>query len=222
MTEVYRLQRQQSSANLDSEHLDAAEIGYKFHGAGMIDLNLAVYAMQKRNVILRETNGFNVSNGSTRHRGVEYELVLSPGRRPTDWRIAFSGTVARHQYAFSRSIEGGETIVDGNDVDTAPRNLHNLNVSIPIGPAEDWRVGINWNYVGAYFLDAANTAKYPGHSLTGLTVSWRTPGALRLHLQIDNLLDRAYADRADFAFGNYRYFPGRGRAAFLSIDYSRN
>ena len=29
--------------------------------------------MKKNNVILREANGFNVSNGSTTHRGVEYE-----------------------------------------------------------------------------------------------------------------------------------------------------
>ena len=27
-----------------------------------------------------------------------------------------------------------------------------------------------------------------------------------------NALDRAYADRADFAFGSYRYCPGRPRA----------
>ena len=32
-------------------------------------------------------------------------------------------------------------------------------------------------------------------------------------------LDGAYADRADYAFGNYRYFPGRGRAAFVEVAY---
>jgi outer membrane receptor protein involved in Fe transport len=39
-------------------------------------------------------------------------------------------------------------------------------------------------------------------------------------LRIDNLFDTAYADRADFAFGNYRYFPARGRAFFVSFDYT--
>ena len=33
-------------------------------------------------------------------------------------------------------------------------------------------------------------------------------------------IDKRYADRADFAFGSYRYFPARGRAAFLSVDYA--
>ena len=31
--------------------------------------------MRKTNVILREANGFNVSNGVTTHRGVEYEAT---------------------------------------------------------------------------------------------------------------------------------------------------
>jgi len=39
-------------------------------------------------------------------------------------------------------------------------------------------------------------------------------------LRVDNLFDTAYADRADFAFGNYRYFPARGRAVFLAVDFA--
>jgi iron complex outermembrane receptor protein len=220
MTELYRLQRQQSAADLDSEHLDSGELGWKFHPSAQFSVDIAVYEMKKRNVILRETNGFNVSDGSTRHRGVEYQLVYMPWLFGHDWRLDLTGTVARHQYTFSRLVDGGETIVDGNDVDTAPRQLHNISVTTRFGATEDWTLNLNWNYVGAYYLDAANSARYPGHDLTGLSVSWKAPNDLRFHLAIDNLFDRHYADRADFAFGNYRYFPGRGRAAFLSIDFT--
>jgi iron complex outermembrane recepter protein len=76
--------------------------------------------------------------------------------------------------------------------------------------------------VGPCYLDAANTAKYPGHTVLNLRLAWTSPRLVRLALRIDNLFDTAYADRADFAFGNYRYFPARGRAAFLSLDYSSN
>ncbi|MDH3585682.1 MAG: hypothetical protein OEQ30_01200 [Gammaproteobacteria bacterium] len=31
--------------------------------------------------------------------------------------------------------------------------------------------------------------------------------------------DRDVADRADYAFGNYRYFPGRGRELFVEFRY---
>ena len=38
-------------------------------------------------------------------------------------------------------------------------------------------------------------------------------------MRLNNLTDRSIADRADFAFGNYRYFPGRGREFFAEIQY---
>ena len=223
MTELYRLQRQQSVADLDSERVDSWELGWKARdllGSGF-NFAVALFDMRKRNVILRESNGFNVGNGETSHRGLEYEITsryfILPLRE--DILLTFTGTVARHEYGFSRAVEGGETIIKGNDIDTAPRNVHSIGVVYP--GSTSFQVGVNWNYVGSYFLDAANTARYPGHDNLNLRVSWRTPWAFSLGLRVDNLLDTAYADRADFAFGNYRYFPARGRAAFLSVDYSR-
>jgi iron complex outermembrane recepter protein len=216
-TELYRLQRQQSEADLDSESLDSVELGWKYQGA-LFSLNGAFYDMKKSNVILRETNGFNVGNGATRHRGFEYEARLDPGR----WTASLNGSVARHEYAFSRAVEGGETIVSGNDVDTAPRNLHTLALEVSLGESGAWRLGADTVYVGKYFLDAANTATYPGHVVENLRVAWNASDSWRATLRIDNLFDKRYADRADFAFGNYRYFPARGRALFLSVDYARN
>ncbi|HEV7607136.1 MAG TPA: TonB-dependent receptor [Steroidobacteraceae bacterium] len=217
MTEVYRLQRQQSVADLNSESLDSVELGWKYH-VESLSLNAAFYDMKKRDVILRETNGFNVSNGATRHRGFEYEARFDTWR----WNLSLNGSFARHQYAFSRAIEGGETIVSGNDIDTAPRNLHTLAFDLKLGQSGAWRLGTDVVYVGKYFLDAANTATYPGHTVANGRLMWNAAKDLRAALRIDNLFDKRYADRADFAFGDYRYFPARGRAVFLSIDYASN
>ena len=81
---------------------------------------------------------------------------------------------ARHEYDFSRAIEGGETIIDGNDVDTAPRNLHSLESRRRLGSLRDLdglHAALDANYVGTYFLDAANTATYPGHTVAELRAS---------------------------------------------------
>ncbi len=221
MTELYRLQRQQTVAQLDSEHLDSLEMGWKYRPFGPLSISAAVFAMKKSDVILRESNGFNVGSGATRHRGFEYEMTYS-ATSALPFELRFAGTVARHEYAFERAIEGGETIVDGNDIDTAPRNVHSLDLRLPFGEPQSWEAGLYVAYVGSYFLDAANNAKYPGHQVANLRLGWTSPALLRLTLRIDNVFDTAYADRADFAFGNYRYFPARGRAAFLALDYSTN
>jgi len=214
MTEAYRLQRQQLETDLDSEQLESLEAGWKFRGE-TISFSAAAFMMEKENLILRESNGFNVSNGRTTHRGVEYEVHarLSPM-----FTLNAAGTFARHEYDFSRLVDGGENIIDGNDVDTAPHQVHSLGIDARLGA--DWNVALNANYVSEYFLDAANTATYPGHTLANLRVEWLAGSSWRATLRIDNIFDTAYADRADYAFGNYRYFPGRGRAAFLAVDYS--
>ena len=70
-----------------------------------------------------------------------------------------------------------------------------------------------------YFLDAANTAKYEGHDLWNLRVMVTPTPRWWLGVRVNNLTDKLYADRADFAFGNHRYFPGRQREVYVQLGY---
>jgi outer membrane receptor protein involved in Fe transport len=214
MTELYRLQRTQTVAGLDSEQLDSVEIGLKGRFEA-VRFALAAFDMDKGNVILRESNGFNVSNGRTSHRGVEYDLQWEVADSLT---LAGGGTYARHRYEFSRAIEGGETITRGNDIDTAPRELQ--RVALQWRPLEAVDTEAEWLHVGDYWLDAANAHRYPGHELLNLRARWTFAPRWTATLRLNNALDRAYADRADFAFGTYRYFPGRGRALFAELGWA--
>jgi outer membrane receptor protein involved in Fe transport len=81
------------------------------------------------------------------------------------------------------------------------------------------RIDIDANYLGAYYLDAGNLYEYPGHTLVNVAAHWQATGALRLSARARNVADRVIADRADFAFGNFRYFPGRGREVFVEFEY---
>lgn len=213
-TELYRLQRGQQVADLDSERIDAVEIGYR-HAAPGRSLELAAFWMDKDDVILRDAAGFNFSGGRTRHRGVEYGFDWSLGNGLS---LAGSGTVARHTYAFSAAL-AGEQVTSGDDVDTAPRQLHSLRLGYE---REDLAAELEWQYVGAYWADAANTARYPGHELLNLRLGWSATDTLGFAVRITNLANTAYADRADYAFGNFRYFPGRGRAAFVEMTWRRD
>lgn len=214
-TELYRLQRQQTVADLHSEQLDSAEIG--LHGAERaIRYSLAAFYMNKSNVILRDANGFNVSNGRTHHRGVEFDFDWRLARA---WTLSAAGTYAHHTYAFNRAADAGEQIVDGNDVDTAPRQVGSAQLAWR--PVDAVRTELEWVHVGKYFVDAANTETYPGHDLLNLRAAWSINPAWTLRLRVNNLTNVTYADRADLAFGNLRYFPGRDRSVFVEIGYYR-
>jgi outer membrane receptor protein involved in Fe transport len=214
MTELYRLQRGQQVADLDPESLDSVELGLK--GAWTnLEFALAAFDMDKSGVILREANGYNVADGRTTHRGVEYELRWMP------WsylEATVAGTYARHRYDFSRRVDGGETIEKGNDIDTAPRDIHRLGLGWHPTPAID--VEAEWLVVGDYWLDAANEHRYSGHELLNLRGAWRPAPRWSVSLRLINALDVRFADRADYSFGTYRYFPGRPRALFGEVTWS--
>jgi len=211
-TELYRLQRQQSVADLDAERIDAFELGLRLRGA-RASLDLAAFRMDKHDVILRDSAGFNVTGGRTRHVGVEYEAAWAflPG-----WSLTGSGTIADHEYRFTAAVEQGEQITAGNAVDTAPQQVHALRLR---GEAGMLAGELEWQHVGSYWTSAANTARYGGHDLANLRVSVRPGRRWSLSARVTNLLDAAYADRADFAFGDHRYFPGRDRAYFIELDW---
>jgi iron complex outermembrane receptor protein len=212
-SELYRLQRQQSIADLDPERIDSVELGVRGQ-FGPLRYSLAGFLMEKDNVIFRDADAFNVSNGRTDHKGVEYEFAWSPISTLT---LAAAGTYARHKYDFN-AIEGTEQIVAGRDVDTAPRHVHTARVNWSFLPGAN--AELEWVSVGRYYVDASNEHEYGGHDLLNLRLGYRFWERWNATLRINNLTDRAYADRADFAFGNYRYFPGRGRTAFVEVSYA--
>ena len=218
ISELYRLQRNQSVAELGTERMRAAEIGWRFgmgkDGTAPLHGSVAVFAARKSNVILRDANGFNVIGGRTRHEGLEYELRWSAGSL---LEVSAGGTLARHRYDFSRVIEGGETIVAGRDVDTAPRSIHSLAVAG--SPRRNLRLETELRYTGGYFADAANERRHPAQTQINLRGRWQATRTLAVSLEVDNLTDRLHADRADFAQGDWRYFPARRRSLYLGVDW---
>ena len=214
-TELYRLQSGQTVADLDSERLRSLETGAR-GSLGALDFDVAVYVETTRNLIFRDANGFNVSDGETDATGIEADLAWRAGRHT----LEIAGAWGRHRYAFTRDAGRGERIVDGNDVDTAPRWLGSAHWR---WSGEVTKSEFEVAYIGSHFINAANTARYGGHALLNWRGDWVVTPRLRLFARVLNVLDAAYADRADFAFGSYRYFPGMPRQVYLgvSVRFSR-
>lgn len=213
-SELYRLQNGQQISDLDSEVIDSLELGLRKQG-GYWYADIVMFAMKKRDSVFRDTQGFNVSGARTRHVGMELSAQLQLNER---WSVQLDGTWARHTYDFNFTPERGEQIVSGRDVDSAPRLMGSFRVRylMPGG----FRSELQWVYMGEYFLDAENRFEYEGHSLLGFRLGKSLSEEIDLNFRLNNLTDSAYADRADYGFGDYRYFPGRGRELFAEIRYS--
>jgi outer membrane receptor protein involved in Fe transport len=206
-TDLYAVVQNQIPAQAGVETLDSLETGVRF-GRGGTRFELTGYTMWKDNFFFRNAAGFNVTDGKTRHTGVE----LSFAAPLTDW-LSASGewAVADQTYAFDDPASG---IRDGNKVDTAPDTLGTMRLMATVGK---FGAGVEWRHVGRYFTNEANSASYPGHDIFVARGSYDLSEKLRLFGRVDNLFDAKYADRADFAFGNERYFPGRPRTLFVGL-----
>lgn len=216
ISELYRLQSGQTVADLDSERLTSGELGIRIQRPRW-GAEVAGFLQHKRNVILRDADGFNVSDGATDGAGVEF----SARAQPLTWLgMDLAGAWNRFQYDFDRRAARGEVITSGNDVDTAPRLSGSARVRVEPGAGLTAELEIVRQ--GRYYLNAANTADYEGHTLVNLRMSWRPTTALRIFVRMMNVLDEEYADRADFAFGSFRYFPGEPRRVFAGIELTLN
>jgi iron complex outermembrane recepter protein len=213
-TELYRLQSGQSVTDLESESLRSLEVGVQT-GWEAVQFGVTGFLERKRDEVLRDANGFNISAGRTRAEGIELGVTWAPLERHS---FDLAATWSRHRYDFSRVLAGGETITDGDDVDTAPRWMgaaHWLWMPLAAVTTEVEAV-----FLGSHYVNAENTAEYDGHLLFNLRADWQFRDNAKLSLRLLNLADTRYADRADFAFGNYRYFPGQPRRAHVALEFA--
>jgi outer membrane receptor protein involved in Fe transport len=212
ITDLYSLQTLQVPGEQDVETIDSIEAGWRGR-FGPANVELALYHMDKRDTSFRNADGFTVTNGRTRHQGIELsgDVPLS-----SDFDLAGWITYARHTYRFNDSVtRAGESIQSGDDIDSAPRWIWNARATWR--PVEDISLELEWVHMGAYFTNAANTARYEGHETLNLRAELQVTEDVAAFAAIRNLTNTDYAERADFAFGADRYFPGEDRGLTLGL-----
>ncbi|HEY4651133.1 MAG TPA: TonB-dependent receptor [Pontibacter sp.] len=180
-------------------------------------LDVSVYQLDGRNEIVsvRVDDGSyeNQNAGRTRHRGVEYTLKYAPVQGVN---FRFSGTNANHTYI--EFTEKG-TEFGGKEMATAPRFISNTEVTYKPAAVKGLRLGLEWQHMGKYFLDAANTEKYNGYDLLNARIGY-TLGGLELWTNILNLTNELYATTADkYSYGK-SYRQGAPRTIHMGLGYT--
>ena len=211
-TELYRLQNGQNVADIDSEALDSLEVGLR-GATARLSYQLTGFSMKKEGFIFQDTTRANVDNGETRHQGVEIEGRFA---LRDNLEVSANWTLARHRYDNNPALSRG--VIQGNDIDTAPRSMGGLQVNW--APTERVTSELEWVHIGPYFTNPDNTNRYDGHDLINLRANLALTNVWQGFLRVTNLLDTDYAERADYAFGNERFFVGEPRGVYIGFRRS--
>ncbi|MBC3542230.1 TonB-dependent receptor [Rufibacter sediminis] len=137
----------------------------------------------------------NQNAGQTRHRGIEYSISYSPLSSLT---LRWGGTNAKHWF-----IDYQEKGVDfaGKEMATAPGFIGNAEVTFKPAFVPGLRLGLEWQHLGTYYTDQANTDTYRGYDVLNLRVGYTLKG-FEAWVNALNATDRLYATTVEkSAFG---------------------
>lgn len=214
-TELYRLQRAQSVADLGEVRATTWELGANWQ-TDSSRVSVSLYQLDQRNLIIRDSDFFNVDGQRTDSTGIEASFLHAFS---DTWTLRGAAAYANHQYDSDR-ISGGLNI-RGNDVDTAPGFVG--NIALKWQPNSRFSTELELQHQDKYFLDPENLHQYPGHTLLNLRARYQLAPRWQLSLRALNLTDKFYAERADFtSFTDERYFPGEPRSLFGEIRWQFN
>lgn len=215
-TELYRLQNGQTSTDINQTLAEAIELGFRSHYKyqqypGQLALNL--YQINKNDVIFQNSNRQIVSGAKTRHQGFE----IAWEQQLQQFFLGVSASYARHIYKNSVDLSAtNQANIKNNQIDTAPQLIANLRLGWYYEAQS--KLELSWNFLDDYYLNPENTHSYPGHYLVDLRLQHQLRENWQFYARISNLTDERYADRADFAFDNYRYFVGEPRSYFVGVS----
>jgi iron complex outermembrane receptor protein len=194
------------------------EIGARFGLRGGLSAEVSWYDLVKRDDILSfrdpvdgRTEATNA--GRTRHRGVEVGAQWRPG----DWLdVSVAYSEARHRYVSWRVAPAEGLDYSGRAMESAPRRL--WHAAVTVRPRARLMVGADVSHVGAYWMDAANTHRYEGHTLLSLRGEITLAARVRLFASLLNATDERYAETASYTLSRGEELaPGLPRSAHIGL-----
>lgn len=181
------------------------EVGIKYSPMGMDALfSAAVYDLTQENVTIAVVLPSGIIEqqtvGESRVRGLDLEAKAQVTQDIS--------VIGAYSYMESEVLRGSlydGSSLKGNEFTTAPKHTASLWSYYDI-PGTDVSVGLGARYVGAYYMDAANTKKSDGTTLFDAALNYKIAKGTDLALNVSNLFDEQHVVGSGTA--NY-YNPGR-------------
>lgn len=137
-------------------------------------------------VKLEDGSTENRNAGKTSHKGIEFGLNAMPLKEVT---IRFGGAYSKH--SFTDFIEKGNNYT-GNEMNNAPRWLHNAEIWYRPSFVNGLRIGAEWQKVGCYYMDPKNTVKYEGYNVLNLRAGYQYNG-FEIWMNVINATNNYYS-----------------------------
>lgn len=207
----------ESLLNLRPVIVDNLEVGLRRKSGGA-SYEVSVYHMVKKDDIVSYTDPVTtqrtvVNAGKTLHRGIEFGIGLPVA---ADWRADAGLSYARHTY--ENWIVSGTADYGGKEMEAAPRLIASARLTYSPGHMNGGRMQLEAFRLGSYWLDAANTGKYAGHTLVNLRANYPFGKGLEIYGNISNLFDRKHAETASGTGAAPLYTIGLPRTLYLGLQ----
>ena len=191
------------------------EVGVKYSPMGMDALfSAAIYDLTQENVTIAVVLPSGIIEqqtvGESRVRGLDLEAKAQVTQNVS--------LVGGYSYMESEVLRGSlydGSSLKGNEFTTAPKHSASLWSYYSV-PGTDVSVGLGARYVGAYYLNAANTGKSDGTTLFDAALNYQIAKGTELAVNVSNLLDEQHVVGSGTA--NF-YNPGREVTAKVSYNW---
>jgi Outer membrane receptor proteins, mostly Fe transport len=213
--DIFRPGKSDASLNLDAVKVDSYELGLRGRN-GSLDYELSIYHMLKtddlvsfKDPVTDET--YTANAGETLHQGVE---ITAGAPLADDWRLEVSYSYSKHTY--EDWIESGNDY-SGKEIPSAPNQLVNARLGYTPALLNGGKVELEWERLGAYWMDNENTERYAGHDLFNLRANYLISKTLEIYGRVINLTDERYATAASLSGGAPQFAPGAPRTVYAGL-----
>lgn len=179
---------------------------------------LTLYRLNGEDEVISYTKPDNTREprnaGKTKHEGVELGLTWKM-QDTYDQRIKLSGSLARHRY--DQFQPSNSLNYSGNNMPNAPEAFGTLEYQIY--PMPRLMLSAEGVFVSSYWMNDANTARYPARSVLNLRANYQFKHA-ELFGQILNATDVHYAENTSFMNNEANYTPAAPRTYLFGLNYN--
>jgi len=181
---------------------------------------ISVYYMTKDDdiVTFRRSDGSRETQnaGKTLHRGVEIGI-----KTPLTQTLSLATSYSYAKHTFESWSPRAGVSYDNNEMSAAPREIANVRLDYRPAALKGGRVELEWEHLGAYWEDDANTHKYGGYDLLNLRADYQATHELNLYARVTNLTDETYATLASYnTFRGEELAPGMARTFYAGLTYA--